>query len=135
MGADQKGPSAGPFELTRLPWLVGGAGLLLYLVTLNHWISLQSLGVVARVSGWLWEPQLGRPLTVAFFFPFRFFLSRWRASEGSAVRSKADSCCDWPCGSWLALAFIYCFQSLKVGWVEQGSGLRYRPTSRDKPRH
>src|SRR5262245_43768006 len=77
MAPETKGPSAGQFQLTRLPWMVGGAGLLLYLVTLNHWISLQSLGIVARVSGWLWEPQVGRPLTVTLLFPFRCLPEAW----------------------------------------------------------
>ena len=77
MAPENKGPTAGQFQLTRLPWMVGGGGLLLYLVTLNHWISLQSLGMVARVSGWLWEPQVGRPLAIALFFPFRVLPETW----------------------------------------------------------
>ena len=77
MARDNRGPSVSQFVLQRLPWLVGGGGLLVYLLTLNHWISLQSLGMVARVSGWLWEPQVGRPLTVAVFFPFRVLPESW----------------------------------------------------------
>ena len=61
----------------RLPWLIGGAGLLVYLVTLNHWISLSSLGPVARAAGWLWQPEIGRPLTLAVFFPFRLLPDSW----------------------------------------------------------
>ena len=57
--------------LTRLPWLIGVGGLLFYLVTLNHWISLPSLGTVARTAGWLWQPDIGRPLTLVVLSPFR----------------------------------------------------------------
>src|SRR5437867_2281499 len=61
-----------PFVTVRLPWLIGAGGLLVYLLTLNHWVSLHSLGTVARISGWLWRPELDKPLTIALLFPFRF---------------------------------------------------------------
>jgi len=65
------------FVRQRLPWLIGGGGLLIYLVTLNHWISPLSLGSVARTAGWLWQPEVGRPLTLALFFPFRLLPDSW----------------------------------------------------------
>src|SRR5262245_56030439 len=77
MAPDNRGPRATKFVSQRLPRWVGCGGLLVYVLTLNHWISLQSLGMVARVSGWLWEPQVGRPLTVALFFPFRALPESW----------------------------------------------------------
>jgi tetratricopeptide (TPR) repeat protein len=55
-----------------LPGLVAVAALLVYLGTLNHWISLFSLGTVARVSGWIWQPQLQQPLNFLGFYPFRY---------------------------------------------------------------
>jgi tetratricopeptide (TPR) repeat protein len=55
-----------------LPGLVAAGGLLVYLGTLNHGMSLASLGTVARVSGWMWQPQLQQPLTFLLFYPFRF---------------------------------------------------------------
>jgi len=51
--------------------------LLVYLVTLNHWISLSSLGTVARTAGWLWQPEIGRPLTQVVLFPFRVLPNAW----------------------------------------------------------
>ncbi len=65
------------FVRQRLPWVIGGAGLLVYLVTLNHWISLSSLGMVARTEGWLWQPGVGRPLTLALCFPFHLLPAAW----------------------------------------------------------
>ncbi len=65
------------FVTSVLPWFVGAGGLLVYLLTLNKWISLLSLGTVARTSGWLWLPELGRPLTLAIFFPFHWLPEAW----------------------------------------------------------
>src|SRR5262245_29873291 len=65
------------FVQERLPWLIGGGGLLVYLVTLNHWISLSSLGTVARTAGWLWQAEIGRPLTLAVLSPFRLLPDSW----------------------------------------------------------
>src|SRR4029453_13118185 len=45
-----------------LPWIIGAAALLLYLATLNHWVTLTSLSEVARASGWLWRPNLYTPV-------------------------------------------------------------------------
>jgi len=57
------------FVTVRLPWLVGAGGLLVYFLTLNHWVSLHSLGTVARTSGWLWRPELDNPSTLRSFIP------------------------------------------------------------------
>src|SRR5207237_7005952 len=61
-----------------LPWLIGAGGLFLFLMTLSHWISYKSLGTVARVSGWLWRPELNHPLTFALLAPFRLLPEAWR---------------------------------------------------------
>jgi tetratricopeptide (TPR) repeat protein len=42
------------FVSSVLPWLVTGIALLLYLLTLNHWLSVGSLPVVAQLAGWHW---------------------------------------------------------------------------------
>src|SRR5438876_1018873 len=65
------------FITARLPWLIGAGGLLVYLMTLNHWVSLHSLGTVARISGWLWRPQLDQPLTFILLCPFRLLPEPW----------------------------------------------------------
>src|SRR5213075_2942998 len=65
------------FTTVTLPRILAGGGLLLYLTTLNHWLSLQSLGTVARVSGWIWQPQTGRPLTALVLYPFRWLPDSW----------------------------------------------------------
>ena len=60
-----------------LPWVLGAAGLLIYLITLNKWASLYGLATVAWVSGWSWQPQLGQPLTCTVLLPFRCLPEPW----------------------------------------------------------
>jgi tetratricopeptide (TPR) repeat protein len=38
------------------PWLVVLGALLLYGFTLNHWVTLNSLPVISRITGWDWHP-------------------------------------------------------------------------------
>lgn len=54
-----------------LPWLLGGVMLVVYWVTMNHWVTLLNLFQVATVSGWVWQPQVFAPLTFLVTLPFR----------------------------------------------------------------
>jgi tetratricopeptide (TPR) repeat protein len=65
------------FATRMLPWLGGAGGLALYLFTLSHWVSLPNLGLVARISGWSWQPELGQPLTAALLYLFHFLPEAW----------------------------------------------------------
>jgi tetratricopeptide (TPR) repeat protein len=60
-----------------LSWWIGGVALLLYWVTLSHWISLANLGTVARISNWPEATGVGRPLTLAVFAPLRLLPEPW----------------------------------------------------------
>jgi tetratricopeptide (TPR) repeat protein len=55
-----------------LPWAIAGGALLLYLLTLNHWVSVGSLFHVARISGWTWQPELEGPLYWLLTYPLRW---------------------------------------------------------------
>ena len=55
---------------TFLPWFVAGAGLLVYLFTLNHWVTTSSIVQVAKVSGWTWQPETTGPLYWLVTLPF-----------------------------------------------------------------
>ncbi len=59
------------FAANKLPWIIGIAGLAIYLVTLNHWISFSSMGQAAKVSGWTWYPELSAPLYWLITTPFK----------------------------------------------------------------
>jgi tetratricopeptide (TPR) repeat protein len=55
-----------------LPWLVAAAAALIYLLTLNHWLSFSSLLLVAKTSGWIWQPSLTEPLFWVLTYPLRW---------------------------------------------------------------
>jgi tetratricopeptide (TPR) repeat protein len=59
------------------PWLVAGLALILYAITLNHWVAFASLPWVAKVTGWdwhptylPWRPTLITPIYSAISYPF-----------------------------------------------------------------
>jgi magnesium-transporting ATPase (P-type) len=61
---------------TFLPWIVAGAGLLVYLLTLNKWVTLTSILQVAKVSGWIWQLEVTSPLYWLATLPFRLLPDR-----------------------------------------------------------
>ena len=60
------------FVQTKLPWIVAGGVFVLFLITLNHWVNLRSLPVVAKVTGWDWAPPIQWPLFFAVTYPLRW---------------------------------------------------------------
>jgi len=55
-----------------LPWLLAAAMLAVYGLTLNHWVTLANLLPVAKVSGFLWQPEYYNPLLFLFTYPFHW---------------------------------------------------------------
>ena len=61
------------FSATKLPWLLALVGLVLFLATLNHWVTLASLGMVAKSTGWdWWTPTLQSPVLLILTYPIRW---------------------------------------------------------------
>ena len=60
------------FVLRLLPWLLAAAALVAYWLTLNRWVSQPNLAAVAKVSGWMWQPELVNPLLFLVTYPFRW---------------------------------------------------------------
>ncbi len=60
------------FTPRLLPWLLAAAALAVYGFTLNFWVSLLDLGSVAKVSGWVWQPDVVNPLIFLATCPFRW---------------------------------------------------------------
>ncbi|MGO8931474.1 MAG: tetratricopeptide repeat protein [Limisphaerales bacterium] len=60
------------FVPALLPWLVAAGALAIYFVTLNPWVSLNSLQHVAKVSGWTWLPEWNGPFFWLVTYPFRW---------------------------------------------------------------
>jgi len=60
------------FVLRVLPWLLAAMGMVVYLLTLNHWVSLLNLTAVADASGWNWQPAVYEPLSFLVTYPFHW---------------------------------------------------------------
>lgn len=58
--------------LYLLPGLLGATGLVVYLITLNHWVSPDSLGTVASLTGMIWGPEHLEPVTYLLTLPLRW---------------------------------------------------------------
>ena len=56
---------------TFLPAGVAVIGLVLYLVTLHHWIGFGSLTTVAQVAGWDWLPPVMQPVLFLVTLPLK----------------------------------------------------------------
>ena len=48
---------------TRLPWILGAIFFVIYILTLNRWVTLDSLAVLAPIVGWdFWGLRMNSPL-------------------------------------------------------------------------
>jgi tetratricopeptide (TPR) repeat protein len=81
------------FVASKLPWLIAGGALLLYLLTFNHWISLNNLALVARASGWMWGPELYNPLFFLVTYPFRWLPVTWIPSAFNLFAALCGALC------------------------------------------
>ncbi len=60
-----------------LPWIVAAAAIVLYAVTLNHWVSVYNLTTVTKTSGWTWEPEVSNPAYFLATYPIRWLPAGW----------------------------------------------------------
>jgi len=72
MPKDQQTDPRNNFVPRYLPWVLGGAMLVVYGFTLNHWVTLMNINQVASVSGWTWQTQIFYPLSWLATLPFRW---------------------------------------------------------------
>jgi tetratricopeptide (TPR) repeat protein len=72
MTATREESSGTTFVPVLLPWLVAVAGLMVYFWTFNHWVTLNGVSLVAKTSGWTWQPELNEPLFWLATYPFRW---------------------------------------------------------------
>ncbi|PYJ86269.1 MAG: hypothetical protein DME22_05915 [Verrucomicrobia bacterium] len=63
---------------SRLPWLMTAAALVVYVLTLNRWVSLSSLPVVSTIASKDFAPPLSAPLHFLLTFPFRWLPVGWQ---------------------------------------------------------
>jgi tetratricopeptide (TPR) repeat protein len=60
------------FASALLPWIIAGLLAVVYLLTLDHWLSIKSLQAVARASGQTSTPDVFSPLFTLVTSPFRW---------------------------------------------------------------
>jgi len=65
------------FTLRRLPWLLGALMLGVYGLTLNHWVSSDSIALVANLEGLNLSAGLTGPVTFALTYPFGWLPDAW----------------------------------------------------------
>ena len=56
MTAEEKINGSQKRPINLCPWLVTFAALLLYGFTLHHWVTLTSLPIISKITGWDWHP-------------------------------------------------------------------------------
>jgi tetratricopeptide (TPR) repeat protein len=76
-------PQIKPIVLS--PWLVVLGGLVLFGLTLNHWVTLASLPLVSQITGWdwhplplPWRPEPIKPLFFLVTWPVRLLPMGWQ---------------------------------------------------------
>lgn len=68
---DDTSPFSGDFVRRRLPWLIAGAALILYGLTLNPWIGPGSLEATTQMAGWEGAIPFNRPLLWLVSLPLK----------------------------------------------------------------
>lgn len=70
--------SRAQFARNKLPWILCGLALLLYLSTLHRWVTVGSLSTIALITGWdWWTIDLSGPLYLLVTLPLRLLPETW----------------------------------------------------------
>src|SRR3954466_5752595 len=59
------------FVRVLLPWIMAAATFGLYVLTLNHWVSIGNLQSVTTVAGYSWFPEVSAPVSFLLTLPVR----------------------------------------------------------------
>ena len=62
----------GSFVASVWPWLAGAVMLVVYLFTLHHSATPNSLDRLTELSGWNWRPKIYAPVTFLATYPLRW---------------------------------------------------------------
>ena len=79
------------FVQARLPLLITAAALVVYLLTLNRWVSLSSLPAVAEIGNTESTPPISQPLRFLVFLPFRWVSPGWQPVALNALSALCAS--------------------------------------------
>ncbi len=66
------------FVQRRLPWIVAAGALVVYLLTLNRWITFTGLPTASKALGWDWQPMFLTPLLYLLTYPVRWLPESWQ---------------------------------------------------------
>jgi tetratricopeptide (TPR) repeat protein len=58
--------------LKWLPWILLAVVGVLYLLSMDRWLSQQNLPALAQINGWDWKPLAERPVHFLLTYPIRF---------------------------------------------------------------
>ena len=65
--------------LGRFPVRMALVALVIYLLTLSRGVTVNSLGLTAKVAGWDWQPMVGHPVLWLVTLPWRLLPGGWVA--------------------------------------------------------
>lgn len=82
---------------STLPWAAAALFLIIYLVTLNHWVTPNSLPVMAKVAEWDWRRAYMAPVQYLLTLPFKWF--------PASIQTVAVNCFSAVCAA-LTLALL-----------------------------
>ena len=63
-----------------LPWLIAGAALLAYLLTLGRFVNYRGVEALAQAAGWDWHPVYIKPLHFLLTYPIRWLPGAWQVA-------------------------------------------------------
>ena len=66
------------FVQDRLPWVIAGGALLVYLLTLSWGVTYTGLPALTKAAGWDWTPTVIGPLNYLVQYPVRWLPRRPR---------------------------------------------------------
>ena len=66
------------FVQDRLPWVIAGGALLVYLLTLSWGVTYTGLPALTKAAGWDWTPTVIGPLNYLVTYPVRWLPAGWQ---------------------------------------------------------
>src|ERR1041385_5677390 len=83
------------FVPSRLPWIISAGALVLYLLTLNRWVTLSSLPIVSDLAAKELAPPINQPLRFLILMAFHGLPVGW---QPLALNALSALCAAWTLG-------------------------------------
>jgi tetratricopeptide (TPR) repeat protein len=69
---DQSESAQTGYVQSKLPWIIGLLAFAFYFLTKSHSVTLTSLTVVSKITGWDWSPMVNAPVFYLLTLPFSY---------------------------------------------------------------